>query len=76
MLRLVLQEARRAGLQRALITADADNYPSLRIIEKNGGVFAGDAVSAKSGKLVRRYWADLDACRSQRFAGGSSGGCF
>lgn len=60
-LRLVLLEARRAGLQRALITADADNYPSLRIIDKNGGVFAGEAVSAKSGKLVRRYWIDLTA---------------
>jgi predicted acetyltransferase len=58
-LRLVLSEARRAGLERALITADADNYPSLRIIEKNGGVFAGEALSVKSGKLVRRYWIDL-----------------
>lgn len=61
MLRLVLPEARRAGLERALITADADNYPSLRIIEKNGGVLAGEALSVKSGKLVRRYWIDLTA---------------
>jgi predicted acetyltransferase len=64
MLRLVLPEARGAGLERVLITADADNYPSLRIIEKNGGVFAGEAVSVKSGKLVRRYWIDLTMCRA------------
>lgn len=60
-LRLVLVEARCAGLERALITADADNYPSLRIIDKNGGVFAGEAVSVRSGKLIRRYWIGLTA---------------
>jgi predicted acetyltransferase len=61
LLRLVLPEARLVGLQRALLTADADNYPSLRIIEKNGGVYAGQAVSVKSGKRVRRYWIELTA---------------
>jgi predicted acetyltransferase len=61
-LRLVLPEARRGGLERALITADADNYPSWRIIEKNGGVLAVEAISVKSGKLIRRYWIDLTAC--------------
>jgi predicted acetyltransferase len=66
-LRLVLREARRAGLVRALVTADADNDPSLRIIEKNGGVLEGNAISLKTGKLVRRYWIDLtaDAAESQ-----------
>lgn len=59
MLRLVLVEALRAGLERVLVTADADNAPSLRIIEKSGGVLAGEAASVKSGKLVRRYWIDL-----------------
>jgi len=59
-LRLVLVEARRAGLARVLVTADADNEPSLRIIQSNGGVFAGEAVSMKTGKWVRRYWVDLE----------------
>jgi predicted acetyltransferase len=58
-LQLVLLEARRAGLQRVLITADADNYPSLRIIEKNGGVFDGEGASRESGKVVRRFWIAL-----------------
>ena len=61
MLRLVSSEARRAGLERVLLTADADNYPSLRIIESKGGVCAGETVSLKSGKLVRRYWIELTA---------------
>jgi predicted acetyltransferase len=56
-----LREARRAGLVRALVTADADNDSSLRIIEKNGGVLAGNAISVKTCKLVRRYEIDLTA---------------
>jgi predicted acetyltransferase len=58
-LHLVLVEARRRGLQRVLLTADADNYASLRIIQKNGGVFSGQAVSAARGKLINQYWIDL-----------------
>jgi len=60
-LRLVLSEARRVGLERVLLTADVDNYPSLRIIETHGGTFAGESVSMESGKLVRRYWIELPA---------------
>lgn len=59
--RLVLPEARRRGLERALITADADNFASLKIIEKSGVVYAGESLSARSGKRVRRYWVDLSA---------------
>ena len=47
-LQLVLPEARRAGLERVLITVDSDNYSSLRIIEKNGGVLADEVLSVKS----------------------------
>jgi predicted acetyltransferase len=55
-LRLVLPEARRRGIGRVRVTTDADNVASVRIIEKNGGVLSGTAISAKSGKLVRQYW--------------------
>lgn len=58
-LRLILPVARRRGLQRVLITADADNLASIRIIEKHGGALDGAVVSAESGKLVNRYWVDL-----------------
>jgi predicted acetyltransferase len=39
MLRHGLGVARRLGIDRALITCDADNVASRRVIEKNGGVF-------------------------------------
>jgi predicted acetyltransferase len=58
-LRLVLPEARRRGLERVLLTADVDNAPSLRIIEKNGGVLSGRAISPERGKLINQYWIDL-----------------
>jgi predicted acetyltransferase len=58
-LRLTLERARSLGLTRVLVTCDADNIGSARIIEKNGGVFDSHAVSEKSGKLVSRYWIEL-----------------
>lgn len=57
-LRLVLPEARRRGLERVRITADADNHPSIRIIECNGGTLTGEAISERTGKLIRQYWVD------------------
>jgi predicted acetyltransferase len=39
MLRAALPVARELGIERALITCDADNVASRRVIEKNGGGF-------------------------------------
>ena len=58
-LALTLEEARRLGLARALLTCDTDNVASARIIEKNGGRFFGRSVSQRSGKLVSQYWIEL-----------------
>ncbi|HMA36578.1 MAG TPA: GNAT family N-acetyltransferase [Chloroflexia bacterium] len=58
-LRLVLPEARALGLTRALITCDADNIGSRRIIEANGGQFE-NAVALDGTPVKRlRYWIDL-----------------
>lgn len=57
-LRLVLPEARARGLLRARLTADAENLPSIRIIERNGGMLSGQAISAKTGKLIHQYWLE------------------
>jgi predicted acetyltransferase len=35
---------------------DSDNLPSIKIIERNGGVLAGEAISGKTGKPVKQYW--------------------
>jgi predicted acetyltransferase len=53
---LVLPEARRRGLERVRLTADSDNLPSIKIIERHGGVLCGEAISGKTGKPVRQYW--------------------
>ena len=60
--RLILEQAELLlGLNKVLITCDTDNKPSARIIEKNGGRYAGETISAYSGKPVSRYWIDLKA---------------
>jgi predicted acetyltransferase len=56
-LKLTLEKAKVFGLTRVLITCDADNTGSAKIIARNGGVLAEKAVSKKSGKPILRYWA-------------------
>jgi predicted acetyltransferase len=58
-LRLTLAEARNLGLNSALLTCDADNLASAKIIEGNGGRLQDRAVSKRSGKLISRYWITL-----------------
>jgi predicted acetyltransferase len=58
-LRLALLELRRFGESRALITTDSDNVRSIRVIEANGGYFAGVGTHPRTGKEYRRYWIDL-----------------
>lgn len=56
--RLLMDKARdEHGLDKVLITCDTDNTASYRIIEKNGGVRAGESRSDYSGKPVTRFWA-------------------
>jgi predicted acetyltransferase len=40
---------------------DSDNLPSIHIIERNGGVLSGDAISEKTGKAIKQYWIDTSA---------------
>ncbi len=56
MLALVLEVARARGMQRLLITCDADNSASVRVIEKSGGQLENQITSERTGKLVNRYW--------------------
>lgn len=58
-LRHTLAEARRLGMGRVLLTCDADNVASAKVIEKNGGRLREQAVSKISGKLISRYWVEL-----------------
>lgn len=58
-LSLVLEKARQLGLDRVLVTCDADNIGSSRIIEKNGGVPDEPSISPRTGKRTLRYWIEL-----------------
>lgn len=53
---LALEKAALLGLEEVLITCDADDQPSINIIEKNGGVLKDELASRRSGKLIRHYW--------------------
>ena len=56
---LTLEKARAMGLKRVLITCDADNAASARIIVKNGGRLENQVISRFTGKLVNRYWIEM-----------------
>lgn len=56
-LRLALERARELGLERALVTCDADNLGSRRVIEANGGELEGEfLVPEFHDRPIRRYW--------------------
>lgn len=57
MLYLGLQEAKRVGITRALVTCDAVNKASAATILSNGGVIENTV--NHDGTLVQRYWIDI-----------------
>ena len=59
-LRLALVELHRLGEERALLTVDPDNIPSISVIESNGGRFEGIGTDPDTGKRFRRYWIDME----------------
>ena len=58
-LALTLPHARALGLARVLLTCDADNIRSARVIMANGGVLTSEGHSPLRGARVRRYWIAL-----------------
>ena len=59
LLKLTLEQARRRGLRRVLVTCDTDNIGSAGVIRNNGGVLDSQGISSQSGKHVSRFWIDL-----------------
>lgn len=56
-LRLAIAHAREhLAIRRVLLTCDPDNPASIRVIEKNGGVFEDERSDPRTGMLKRRYW--------------------
>ena len=55
-LRLALEKLSDRGISQVLVTCDADNEPSRRVIEAAGGQFDGFSHSPRRGVLVSRFW--------------------
>ena len=58
MIRLALEECRKLGIDKVLMTCDKDNIGSAKSIMKNGGVLENEFVD-ESGAVEQRYWIDL-----------------
>lgn len=61
MLALALEEAKKLGLSKVLITCNDDNAGSARIMEKNGFLLADKVENSVDGRsfITRRYWKTL-----------------
>ena len=59
-LALTLKKLRQWGWERVLITCDADNRASARIIEANGGQLENIILIPEKEVPVRRYWIKLN----------------
>ena len=58
MVSLALEECKKLGISRVLMTCDKDNVASARTIIKNGGVLENEVFS--DGEAVQRYWINID----------------
>jgi predicted acetyltransferase len=57
MLQMDLENARRLGLTRVLVTYDEDNIASEKTIRKNGGVY--ENMVPVDERMVKRFWIEL-----------------
>jgi predicted acetyltransferase len=54
-----LEQLRKIGERRALLTVHLDNAASIKVIQANGGVFESEGQSAE-GQRFARYWIELN----------------
>ena len=57
MLQMNLDNARRLGMEKVLVTCDEDNTASERTILKNGGVY--ETMVPVDDRMVKRFWIEL-----------------
>jgi predicted acetyltransferase len=57
MIKLGLEECRKLGIKRVLITCDKTNIGSAKSIINNGGVLENEVI--EDGVVEQRYWIDL-----------------
>ena len=64
MLRQNLENARRMGIKRVLITCVEENVASEKTIVANGGVF-DHLVESTDGRIFKRFWIRLASPKSE-----------
>ena len=57
MIRLALEECRKLGLTRVLVTCDKNNIGSAKSIIRNGGILENEVL--EEGSIKQRYWIVL-----------------
>lgn len=55
---LALEECRKFGIEKVLMTCKKSNIASARTIQKNGGILEDERVG-DDGEIFQRYWIDL-----------------
>jgi len=55
-----LNQASGQGLDRVLVTCDPVNLPSIRVIEKNGGVYMDTLFEEDIQRQVSRFWIEVE----------------
>jgi len=60
-LQLLLQEAKKIGLDKVLLTCNEDNIASARVMEKNGGIYWDTIENTIDGifRKTKRYWITI-----------------
>lgn len=59
MIGLALEECRKLGIDRVLMTCDKDNIGSAKSIQNNGGVLENEFIN-EDGVWEQRYWINLE----------------
>lgn len=57
MLALALEECKKLGIQKVLVTCNKDNIGSAKCIQKNGGILENEV--PEDDHLTQRYWINL-----------------
>ncbi len=58
-LALLLDEARKLGLKRVMLTIEGENPASVLVIEKNGGKLEWQQMQVETEKILSCYWIEL-----------------
>lgn len=59
MLKLALDECKKLGIDKVLVTCREENKGSAKVIENNGGIYENSKINVDDNKVYRRYWINI-----------------